>query len=120
MLWVCVIFDAVGDPGESTASFTAGCLLFSGATKLSPEFLFGDLAGGGGMLLVSGLSAEARSGLVPRVLVVLRNSDRGGMGRPPVVLGLRGMAGSSASALAVVFCSCIGIFDGGGGVNWDC
>jgi hypothetical protein len=93
--------------------------VFNGATTPSPEFLFGDLAGGGGMPVVSGSSVGAGLGLVPRAFVVLRNSERGGMGRPPVVLGLRGMAGSSASVLAATFCGGTGAVLGGG-ANWDC
>lgn len=65
-------------------------------------------------VLVGG-GASVGLGLVPRWP---GNSARGGMGRPPVVLGLRGMAGSSASACGganvEVFCGCTCVVAGGG------
>jgi hypothetical protein len=69
------------------------------------------------------VSVAAGLGLVPGAFVVFRNSERGGMGRPPVVLGLTGMAGSSASVRAggmvLLFC-CWNGGAPGGGANCDC
>jgi hypothetical protein len=115
----------VGENGGSTASVVGGLVGFNGGILPSREFRFGDLVGGGGMrsvfaFVLIGAGITAGLGLVPRWF---GNSERGGMVRPPEVLGLRGMAGSSASACAggtvPVFCGWTGITEGGG-ANWDC
>ena len=106
---VCERTGEDGDTGSTASLVGDGRVVFKGLMP-SMEFRFGERAGGGGMASSVGLSAL---GLVPCVLVGL-SAARGGMGRPPVVLGLRGMAGSSAS----VGCGMGGGWCcGGGGAN---
>jgi hypothetical protein len=89
------------------------------------EFRFGERAGGCGIASVSVFVGwSAGLGLVPRAADGLR-AVRGGIGRPPVVLGLLGgMAGSSASVrgggVIPLFCCSVGGGPGGGVNCWSC
>jgi hypothetical protein len=97
---------------------------FNGVTIPSFEFRFFDLMGGGGDTAAAFVNVEAAgAGLVPRRFGELRSSERGGIGRPLVVLGLWGLAGSSTSVRGggrvELFCVWRGV-EAGGGANWDC
>lgn len=121
-LGVCDLAGAVGDTG-STPSFPAALFVFNGLIMPSCEFLFSDLMGGSGEIpAVFVFVAVVGEGLVPRRFGELRSSERGGMGRPPVVLGLVGTAGNSFSVrgggIVPLFCGWRGV--AAGGANWDC
>jgi len=114
-LGVCERAGEEGETGSTTSVVAAGLFVFRGRMP-SIEFRFGERAGGGGMPSASVVGLSAGLGLVPRVFVGL-SAARGGIGRPPVVLGLRGMAGSSASVRGggMAFgCCCAGACAGGG------
>ncbi len=68
-LGLCDLAGEVGEMGNSSPSFAGTLVVFRGLMPPSIEFLFGDLAGGGGITVWSEVvvaGARAGFGLVPR------------------------------------------------------